>query len=146
MMLIDHNRITGSPPEVTLALRRKQTISFSHNQFSGNVAVSSDFIFDPGSFRLQHIDVSYNLLSGPISALFGILPSFRHLDLSGNFFIGPFPSSVAWDNIEFLAAANNMLTGTVPVGYPTLSTFLFLFKLRSCVLLRQFPTVMLTHS
>lgn len=120
---VDYNQMTGLLPMVTNALTRRQTITLSYNQFSGNVRVSSDYFLSPNmsDFRIQHIDLSYNKLSGPISPLFGFLPSFRQFDLSGNSFTGPFLSDVGWDNIEFLAAADNALTGTMPVGWPTLS-------------------------
>lgn len=139
IMFFDYNQLTGSLPEVTSALTLKQTLSLSHNQFSGNIAASLDFVLDKSNFRLQHVDVSYNLLSGPFSPLFGFLPSFRHLDLSGNSLTGPFPSSVGWDNIEFLASSNNFLTGTVPVGYPTLSKSLARQASSVCAFLGDSP-------
>lgn len=70
------------------------------------------------------MDLSYNLLAGTINPLFGIFPSLRHFDLSGNDFVGTFPVGFGWTNIEFLAAANNSLTGLVPTGNPTLSKLL----------------------
>lgn len=122
---LDYNRLTGRLPPITSSITLMKSIGLSHNFLSGNIELHPDYKLstDSADLRLQYIDLSYNLLSGPISSLLGILPSFRHLNLNGNGFVGTFPSSIGWDNIEFLAAANNALTGTVPVGHPTLSTF-----------------------
>jgi hypothetical protein len=49
------------------------------------------------------------------------MPTLRHFDMSGNNLDGGFPSNIGWESIEFLAAASNALTGTVPVGLPSLS-------------------------
>jgi Leucine-rich repeat (LRR) protein len=123
VILLDYNRMHGPLPLITPSLTSKQTISLSHNKFSGNVDVDPDYILqlNNADFRLQYVDVSYNLLSGPVSHLFGTLHTLRHFDISGNGFIGTFPSRIGWDDIEFLAAADNGLTGTVPVGHPALS-------------------------
>mmetsp|Transcript_25953 Transcript_25953/g.43288 ORF Transcript_25953/g.43288 Transcript_25953/m.43288 type:complete len:1058 (-) Transcript_25953:34-3207(-) len=120
---IDYNQFTGGLPEATNSLARKQVVSLSHNKFEGNVEISAEYLLSPNitGFRIQYVDVSYNDLSGAVSPVFGFMPTLRHFDLSGNGFVGGFPSNVGWDSIEFLAAASNRLTGTIPVGYPTLT-------------------------
>lgn len=120
---LDYNQFSGPLPEATNSLARKQTISLSHNSFSGNVEISPAYFLSPNitNFRIQYVDVSYNDLSGPVSPVFAFMPTLRHFDLSGNRFIGGFPSDVGWESIEFLAVASNGLTGTIPVGYTSLS-------------------------
>jgi Leucine-rich repeat (LRR) protein len=119
---LDYNQMTGILPIVTNSLTRRQTISLSHNLFEGNIGVSADFnLSSSNEFRVQYIDLSYNKLTGPISPFLGFLPTFRYFDLSGNGFVGTFPSFIPWGSIEFLASASNFHTGTVPIGWPTLS-------------------------
>ena len=124
VLWLDYNQFSGLLPNITNAFITKQVLSLSNNKFYGNAQLSPDFNFSKlvgEENRVQHIDISYNQLSGPISATFFFLPKLRVFDLSGNDFTGTFPSNVGWLEIEHLAASNNALTGTVPVGYPTLS-------------------------
>ena len=124
MLYLDRNQMTGRLPYLTAELAGFQVISLSHNYFSGNLELSPNFVATNVSlddFRLQHIDISYNELSGPISSIFGFVPTMRYFDLSGNMFDGTFPSGVGWDGIKYLAAAENALTGSIPIGYSTLS-------------------------
>jgi Leucine-rich repeat (LRR) protein len=122
---LDYNQFTGMLPNITNAITRKQILSLSHNNFVGNAQLSPDFNFTSvlsgEDSRIQHIDVSYNKLSGPISNTFFFLPNLKYFDLSGNSFTGTFQSNIGWLGIEHLAASNNALTGTIPIGYPTLS-------------------------
>ncbi|KAI2496893.1 hypothetical protein MHU86_17586 [Fragilaria crotonensis] len=123
-LYLDHNQMTGLLPYLSAKLALFQVISLSHNKFSGNLQLSPNLLASNVSvddFRLQYIDISYNELAGSVSSIFGFIPSMRYFDLSGNNFVGTFPSSVGWDGIEHLAAAANKLTGTVPIGYPTLT-------------------------
>jgi hypothetical protein len=111
-------------PDITNSFTKKQILSISHNKFHGNMRLSPDFDFtklNDDDVRIQYIDMSYNQLSGPIGRTFMFLPSMRYFDVSGNTFTGTFPSDMNWLGIEHLAASNNSLTGTIPIGYPTLS-------------------------
>jgi hypothetical protein len=137
IVLLDHNLLSGSLPVISSSLIFTQTLSLSNNLFSGNIGVSPDYELtfnDDTDYRLMHVDISYNLLSGPISPVFGFLPTFRYLDLSGNSFVGGFRSDIGWSAIEFLAASNNFLTGTVPTGWATLSKLL-LRETKCCLLI-----------
>jgi Leucine-rich repeat (LRR) protein len=121
---LDHNQFTGELPNITNSLALKQSISLSHNKLSGNAKLSPDFDItkiDDKAFQLKYVDVSFNDLSGPIAAVFFFLPTLRYFDISGNAFVGTFPSNVGWLGIEHLAAASNALSGTIPAGWPTLS-------------------------
>ena len=125
-ILLDYNLFTGPLPNVTAGLLQRAVISLSHNQLSGDLRLDQNF--DPGqidqtSIRLRYLDISYNKLDGSLSSVFDYLPSMQHLDLSGNAFVGSFPSNTGWLGIEFLAASSNSLTGAIPVGWPALSTF-----------------------
>ena len=122
-LYLDRNQMTGLLPYITKALVGMQVISLAYNGFNGNLALSPTFPANISidDFSLQHIDISYNDLSGPISSIFGFLPTMRYFDLSGNKFVGTFPTNIGWEGIEHLAGAANALTGTIPIGYPTLS-------------------------
>ncbi len=122
---LDYNQFSGMLPNITNSFIRKQVLSLSHNNFFGNAQLSPDFNFTSvlsgEDSRIQYIDISYNQLSGPISNTFFFLPNLKYFDLSGNSFTGTFQSNIGWLGIEHLAASNNALTGTIPIGYPTLS-------------------------
>lgn len=125
IIYLDYNQFSGTLPPLTGATIKKQILSISHNRFRGNMEVDTTYILSPNisDFRLQYVDLGYNELSGPISPIIGFLPTMRHFDLSGNGFFGTFPSNMGWASIEFFAAADNLLTGTLPIGLPTLSKF-----------------------
>lgn len=125
IVYLDYNQFSGTLPPLTGATIKKQILSISHNRFRGNMEVDPTYILSPNisDFRLQYVDLGYNELSGPISPIIGFLPTMRHFDLSGNGFYGTFPSNMGWAGIEFFAASDNLLTGTLPVGLPTLSTY-----------------------
>lgn len=122
---VDYNQFTGQLPVLKGSVSATHIITLSHNKIGGQIQIDPSYLFSSEAedfeFRLQHIDISYNRLSGPVSPLIGFIPSVRHVDISGNMLTGTFPSVVQWKEIEFLAAASNLLTGTLPVGLPTLS-------------------------
>lgn len=149
-IMLDYNQFTGSLPYVTAGLLQRVYISLSHNQLSGDLLLDPNV--DPGqidqtNIRLRHLDVSHNKLGGSLSSVFEYMPTMQHLDLSGNTFIGSFPSSAGWLGIDFLAASSNKLSGTIPVGWPTLSksfTFnLLRYPFVGCLL---FPFIYFVHS
>jgi Leucine-rich repeat (LRR) protein len=98
------------------------------------------------SFRLQKLDLSYNQLTGTVNPIAAFVPSLRSVDVSGNQFTGQvstlllhhtfhgksltqmlfqmhcctleqFPGDSGWLGIEYLAMANNLFTGTLPIGW-----------------------------
>jgi Leucine rich repeat len=127
IIYLDNNKFSGELPLITNSIIKKEVLSLSHNSFVGNAQLDPDFnvsaLVDRDSIKVRYIDISYNKLTGPISATFMVLPGLRYFDLSGNTFTGTFPSYVQWDTIEFLAAGSNALSGTLPVGWPTLSKY-----------------------
>ena len=96
---LDYNQLTGKIPYLTAELAQMEVISIGHNSFTGNLELSPDFDLANianliSDFRLKYVEASYNMLSGPISVIFGFLPTMRFFDVSGNNFTGSFPSAV----------------------------------------------------
>ncbi|XP_078431495.1 HAESA-like 1 [Wolffia australiana] len=64
---------------------------------------------------LAHLDLSENLLVGPLPSSLAYLPLLRHLDLTGNNFSGAIPPSFGrFPNLENLSLVANLLSGTIP--------------------------------
>ncbi|CAL9099751.1 unnamed protein product [Musa textilis] len=72
---------------------------------------------------LAHLDLSQNLLVGPLPDALAALPSLAHVDLTGNNFSGPIPPSFGrFPVIQDLSLVANLLTSTVPAFLGNLTT------------------------
>jgi hypothetical protein len=78
------------------------------------------------SFRLQDVDISFNLCNGTLPLLTAYVPSIRFLDVSGNAFSGSFPTGDDgyWPRLEHIGARDCKFEGTFPHGFSTLLTHL----------------------
>ncbi|KAL8167854.1 hypothetical protein V2J09_009353 [Rumex salicifolius] len=79
----------------------------SGNSITGEIPVS----LPPNA---SHMNLSHNMLSGPMGNVFTGLPSLREMDLSYNNFTGDLPDSVSsLKNLTKLYLQNNSFTGSV---------------------------------
>lgn len=133
---LDNNLLTGNIPEWTAVLVQRQELTVSYNLLTGTIPGAPEGGLaalggvTPESFRLSKVDISNNRLRGTIPVEVAFIPSLRYIDFSNNRQLrGPFPSFPGiglWQSIEYLAAANCQLTGTVPSAFaPTLTHYIF---------------------
>ncbi|CAI7870770.1 unnamed protein product [Closterium sp. NIES-53] len=68
-----------------------------------------------GVLFLERLDVSYNLLEGPLPPQLGLAPSLKSLNLEGNQLNGTLDDMLCYlDKLECLHLANNNFTGSLP--------------------------------
>ncbi|KAL6182591.1 hypothetical protein ACLB2K_044010 [Fragaria x ananassa] len=90
--------------------KRLVMLSLSNNAFSGEI---------PQQYRklsaLQHLDMSFNTLTGtPLAALFS-LPYISYLNLASNSLSGSLPSHLSCGiKLDYIDISNNSLTGDLP--------------------------------
>ncbi|PKA61237.1 Receptor-like protein kinase HSL1 [Apostasia shenzhenica] len=103
-------KLAGAFPSILCCLPRLSGLSLSSNSIKGSLP-SSSLLPCPS---LTHLDLSQNLLVGPLPAVFP--PSLSYLDLSGNNFSGTIPPSLpsAAPRLRVLSLVANLLTGTLP--------------------------------
>ncbi|XP_077250343.1 phytosylfokine-alpha receptor 2 [Tasmannia lanceolata] len=65
--------------------------------------------------QLQSLDLSYNMLSGPIPSING-LKSIESINLSSNFFNGSLLELGLFPNLAFFNISNNSFTGQIPTS------------------------------
>ena len=113
-------------------LVQRQELTVSYNLLTGTIPGAPEGGLEalggitPESYRLSKIDISNNRLRGTIPIEVAFIPSIRYIDFSSNRQLkGPFPSFPGlglWRSIEYLAASNLALSGTVPSSFsPTLT-------------------------
>lgn len=109
-MCLSNNRLTGEIPPLD-ALTSMDELRLDGNILDGRFPVL------PTSKSLLLVNLAGNLLKGvlpPVSPS-SFIPSWVKLNVSDNFFTGPFPPSYAFmRGLREIDAANNFLTGTLP--------------------------------
>ncbi|CAI7731993.1 unnamed protein product, partial [Closterium sp. NIES-53] len=81
----------------------------NHNLLAGSIP---DSVSNMG--QLTHLDLAYNMLTGPVAQMFKV-PTLQGMVLSHNNLTGPVPSSTAgMGALTYLQLGSNRLTGTVP--------------------------------
>ncbi|ESQ41383.1 hypothetical protein EUTSA_v10012902mg [Eutrema salsugineum] len=129
-LALSHNEISGKLPDLSklehlhmLDLRenhldselpampkRLVTVLLSKNSFSGEIP--SRF---GGLSQLQHLDMSFNHLTGTPSRFLFSLPSISYLDLASNKLSGKLPLNLTCGGkLGFVDLSNNRLIGTPP--------------------------------
>lgn len=101
------NKLNSLLPSMPIGL---VMLVLGNNSFSGEI---------PQEYRklrvLQHLDMSFNTLTGtPLAALFS-LPNISYLNLASNLFSGSFPGHLSCGSkLDFVDISNNSLTGDLP--------------------------------
>ncbi|OMO73682.1 hypothetical protein CCACVL1_17179 [Corchorus capsularis] len=125
-----HNKLSGKLPDLS-SLTRLRVLDLRENQFDSKLpvmpqglvtALLAENLFSseiPEQFgklnHLQHLDLSFNQLSGiPPSALFD-LPSISYLNLASNMLSGSLPKHLTCGSkLGFVDISRNKLVGELP--------------------------------
>jgi Leucine rich repeat len=76
--------------------------------------------------HVQEIRLHQRFLEGILpSSVFSIFPSLKHIDLSSNLIRGPLPKSLG-KTLESLELDNNFLTGTIPLSWTKSTTIKYI--------------------
>ncbi|XP_068640169.1 receptor-like protein 12 [Aristolochia californica] len=110
---VTDNRLAGAVPSSIRNLTRLRRLTLSNNFFSGEIPSSIAAL--PA---LEELYLDNNLLQGEIPADLGRLQSLKRLELQGNELYGDFPDLGSLQNLLFLDASNNLLSGALPASLP----------------------------
>ncbi|CAH8314049.1 unnamed protein product [Eruca vesicaria subsp. sativa] len=129
-LALSHNEISGELPDLReldhlhmLDLRENRldselpllpkslvTVLLSKNSFSGEISSGFD-----GLSQLQHLDLSFNHLTGTPSRFLFSLPNISYLDLASNKLSGKLPIDLTCGGkLGFVDLSNNRLIGSPP--------------------------------
>ncbi|XP_010263857.1 PREDICTED: LRR receptor-like serine/threonine-protein kinase FLS2 [Nelumbo nucifera] len=107
------NSLSGSIPNSLSNLTRLRRLALSRNSFSGEIPTSIGSLSS-----LEELYLDNNRLQGPIPPSFNGLVSLKRLELQGNNLSGEFPSLGSLENLYFLDASDNKISGRVPTNIP----------------------------
>lgn len=113
--------LSGPFPSSLCLLPNLSFVSLAYNFINSSLS-SSSLLPCPS---LSHLDLSQNLLVGPLPTSLSLLPFLSFLDLSGNNFSGDIPRSfAAFPRLQYLSLVGNLLSGTVPAFLSNISSLL----------------------
>jgi Leucine-rich repeat (LRR) protein len=112
---LGHNSFFGTIPSEIKSLTNLETLNLGHNSFSGSVPTEIQSLTH---LEELHLELTFldrpgrNLFDSFFSIDFTPLKSLTHLDLSQNFFTGPFPTSIGLlTNLRHLVIGSNSFEG-----------------------------------
>ncbi|KAH7669441.1 Leucine-rich repeat protein [Dioscorea alata] len=107
---MSQNRISSTVPDWlwNLTTRNLVNLDLSNNQIQGMMPKFLTFT------RIQQLDFSSNLFSGPLPNLHMKSPIPIDIDLSNNFFSGPIPPTIQNNTLSHISISMNKLNGSVP--------------------------------
>lgn len=111
---LSNNFFSGPLPNSLSNLTRLRQLGLSGNSFSGEIPASSI-----GNLTsLEELFLDNNRLEGEIPASLNGLKSLKRLELQSNNFSGEFPDLGSLENLVFLDASNNLISGEIPENLP----------------------------
>ncbi|XP_008789980.1 receptor-like protein kinase HSL1 [Phoenix dactylifera] len=111
--------LSGPFPSPLCHLPNLSFLSLASNSLNSSLP-SSSLLPCPS---LSHLDLSQNLLVGPLPTSLPLLPFLSYLDLSGNNFSGDIPLSFAtFPRLQTLSLVANLLSGPLPHFLSNLSS------------------------
>ncbi|KAH7669452.1 Leucine-rich repeat protein [Dioscorea alata] len=107
---MSQTRISSTVPDWlwNLTTRNLVNLDLSNNQIQGMMPKFLTFT------RIQQLDFSSNLFSGPLPNLHMKSPIPIDIDLSNNFFSGPIPPTIQNNTLSHISISMNKLNGSVP--------------------------------
>ncbi|XP_042064129.1 receptor-like protein EIX2 [Salvia splendens] len=118
-VILDYSFLTGAVPAGFTNLCKTRRLSLSNNNFQGNVSDLFGNISECFLETLEVLDLKFNQISGQLIDQLGEFKSFEHLNLNKNLLTGPIPASMGsvpswfW-NTWVLNLSHNHLHGEIP--------------------------------
>ncbi|XP_060192489.1 brassinosteroid LRR receptor kinase BRL2 [Lycium barbarum] len=110
---LTNNVFTGSVPESLSNLTRVQRLGLSGNSLSGSIPSSLGSLSN-----LEELYLDNNFLEGAIPLSFNGLKSLKRLELQNNKLNGEFPELGQLNNLTFIDASDNSISGQLPASFP----------------------------
>lgn len=110
---LTNNAFTGSVPESLSNLTRVQRIGLSRNLLSGSIPTSLGSLSN-----IEELYLDNNFLEGTIPQSFNGLKNLKRLEFQGNKLTGLFPELGQLNNLNFIDASDNAISGQLPATFP----------------------------
>ncbi|CAB4318128.1 unnamed protein product [Prunus armeniaca] len=111
---LSNNFFFGSIPDSLSNLTRLTRLGLSGNSFSGSIPASIGSLSN-----LEELYLDSNSLHGAIPPSLNRLASLKRLELQGNQLSGEFPELGSLQNLFYLDASNNAISGQIPLTLPS---------------------------
>ncbi|MCD7447506.1 hypothetical protein HAX54_030372 [Datura stramonium] len=110
---LTNNVFTGSVPESLSNLTSIQRLGLSRNLLSGSIPASLGSLSN-----LEELYLDNNFLEGTIPQSFNGLKNLKRLEVQANKLSGEFPELGQLNNLDFIDASDNAISGQLPTTFP----------------------------